>query len=70
LYVITEYQYQQLRNTCKEAFVDEIGRQPLKEESQIKAEMAALANEIKGNSGYYGLTIAEILKRMWQILAV
>jgi len=29
LYVITEYQYQQLRNTCKEAFVDEIGRQPI-----------------------------------------
>jgi hypothetical protein len=34
LYVITEYQYQQLHNTCKDAFVDEIGRQPLKEESQ------------------------------------
>ena len=47
MYVITEYQYQQLRNSCKEAFVDEIGRQPLKEESQttdaqqLKAEICA-----------------------------
>jgi hypothetical protein len=53
LYVVTEYQYQQLRNYCKEAVVDEIGKQPLKEESQttavqqLKAEIAALVTEFE-----------------------
>lgn len=37
MYVVTEYQYQQLRNYCKDAVVDEIGRQPLNEESQTTA---------------------------------
>jgi len=53
LYVITEYQYQQLRNSCKESFVDEIGRQPIKKESQttevqkIKAEILPIINSIR-----------------------
>ena len=42
MYIVTEYQYQQLRNSCKEAFVDEIGRQPLKEEAQPQADNSAM----------------------------
>lgn len=34
MYIVTEYQYQLLRNYCKDAVVDEIGRQHLNEEQQ------------------------------------
>lgn len=39
---------------------------------QLKAKIAALANEVEGNptSGYYGLSIAEIFERLRQLSAI
>ena len=77
MYSITEYQYQQLRNTCKEAFVDEIGRQPLKEESQttdvqqLKAEIAALADFIDHvNLGIEFMSYKDIASKLRQLSSV